>query len=80
MREILYYLFEHPDAKDTMNGILSWWMPGGYRERGATELRKALDALVFQGWLLQKPYQNGRTLYGVNKRKFRQIKDFLCER
>jgi len=77
MREILHYMIEHPDAMDTVHGILSWWMPKGYRERGGKELQEALDALVLQGWLSQKAYQNGRTLYGVNKRRYQQIKEFL---
>lgn len=77
MREILYYLIEHPDARDTIHGILSWWMPNGYRDRGGKELQEALDALVLQGWLSQKAYQKSRTLYGVNKKRFQQIKDFL---
>ena len=77
MREILYYLIEHPEAKDTIQGILSWWMPKGYRERGGKELQEAVDALALQGWLSTKSFQNGRTIYGVNKRRYQQIKDFL---
>ena len=79
-REILYYLIEHPDAKDTMKGILKWWMPKGYLERGAKEIQKALDDLVMQGWLTTwaKDFQKDN-IYGVNKTALNEIKAFLGE-
>jgi len=79
-REILYYLIEHPDAKDTMKGILKWWMPKGYVERGAKEIQQALDDLVMQGWLTTwaKDFQKER-IFGVNKTRLTEIKAFLWE-
>ena len=79
-REILYYLMEHPDAKDTMKGILKWWMPKGYLERGAKEIQKALDDLVMQRWLTTwaKDFQKDK-IYGVNKAGLKEIKAFLGE-
>ncbi len=79
-REILYYLMEHPDAKDTMKGILKWWMPKGYLERGAKEVQMALDDLVMQGWLTTwaKDFQKDK-IYGVNKAGLKEIKAFLGE-
>ncbi len=79
-REILYYLIEHPDAKDTMKGILKWWMPKGYVERGAKEIQQALDDLVMQGWLTTwaKDFQKDN-IYGVNKAGLNEIKAFLFE-
>jgi hypothetical protein len=32
-REILSYLVEHPDAKDTIEGIINWWLSKGSTER-----------------------------------------------
>ena len=77
MREILYYLTENPDAMDTVQGILNWWMPKGYRRQGGKEIQVALDSLVYRGWLMPRPYNNGHPVYGVNKARLKQIKEFL---
>ncbi len=80
IRGILLYLIEHPDAKDTMKGILKWWMPRGYLERGGKEIQRALDYLVMQGWLTTCPkvLQKDLIIYGVNKERLEQIKTFMC--
>jgi len=80
IRGILLYLIEHPDAKDTMKGILKWWMPNGYLERGGKEIQQALDYLVLKGWLTTCPkvLQKDLIIYGVNKERLEQIKAFLC--
>ena len=79
-REILYYLMENPDAKDTMKGILKWWMPKGYLERGAKEIQWALDDLITRRWLTTwaKDFQKEK-IYGVNKAGLKEIKAFLGE-
>ncbi len=80
IRGILLYLIEHPDAKDTMKGILKWWMPRGYLERGGKQIQQALDYLVLKGWLTTCPkvLQKDLIIYGVNKERLEQIKAFLC--
>ncbi len=80
-RGILLYLIEYPDAKDTMKGILKWWMPRGYIERGGKEIQQALDYLVLKGWLTtcSKVLQKDLIIYGVNKERLEQIKAFLRE-
>jgi len=79
IREILYYLIEHPNAKDTMKGILKWWMPNGHLERGGKEIQPALNYLVSQGLLkiCPKVLQNDLIIYGVNKRRLNEIRAFL---
>ena len=81
IRGILFYLIEHSDAKDTMQGILKWWMPRGYIERGGKEIQQALDYLVLKGWLTtcSKVLQKDLIIYGVNKERLEQIKAFLRE-
>ncbi len=81
IRGILLYLIEHPDAKDTMKGILKWWMPNGYLERGGKEIQQALDYLVLKGWLTTCPkvLQKDLIIYGVNKGRLDKITAFIRE-
>jgi hypothetical protein len=50
-RHILEYLEQHPSAKDTVEGICTWWLPPGVYV-GADEVEGALRALVAQGRLV----------------------------
>jgi hypothetical protein len=79
LQYLLQYLIAHPDAKDTLQGILRWWFPGNM-DREETEVQEALDLLVARSWLTQRRTIPSRTLYGLNKKKLEEIKVFLRER
>jgi hypothetical protein len=79
LQYLLQYLIAHPDAKDTLQGILRWWFPGNM-DREETEVQEALDLLVARSWLTQRRTTPSRTLYGLNKKKLEEIKVFLRER
>jgi hypothetical protein len=51
IRHILEYLIAHPDAKDSLEVILQWWLPGDLGAWEEGEVWEALDALVIRGWL-----------------------------
>jgi hypothetical protein len=42
--DILRYLLEHPDARDTLEGIEKWWLPQS-REYGTADIAVALNKL-----------------------------------
>ncbi len=77
IRHVLQYLIAHPDAKDTVQGILLWWLPVDAIERGEEEVQEALDTLVAQGWLTQRQTTTAQTLYGLNQEKLEEIQQFL---
>ena len=81
IQEVLHYLIEHPDAKDTIKGILKWWIPREYLEQGEREVQEALDYLVMHGWLTTWPehFQKDRKIYRVNKSRMDEIKELLGE-
>jgi hypothetical protein len=79
VRPILQYLVDHPDAKDTIQGIVRWWLPEGIVAWEEEVVQDALDGLVARGWLTQRQTATSQHLYGVNKEKLEEIKVFLRE-
>ena len=60
--QILEYLREHPNASDTLEGILQWWI-NDYVRYTPTQVHRALDRLVTAGALSVRFEQTGRALY-----------------
>jgi hypothetical protein len=79
IRHILHYLTKHPDAKDTIQGILRWWLPGGIVKWEEEAVQNALDALVARGWLTKRQTTSSQQLFGMNKEKLEEIELFLRE-
>lgn len=77
-REILSYLVEHPDAKDTTEGIMNWWLSKGDTEREKGEVQEAIDFLVAKGWLVMREIADSRKIYGVERERLGEIKEFLA--
>ena len=79
LRHILHHLVEHPDAKDSLQGILRWWLPRAPAEWREEEVQEALDVLVAQGWVTKRQTASSQHIYGVNKDKLGKIKAYLDE-
>jgi hypothetical protein len=77
MRLILQYCIEHPDAKDTPEGIQKWWLPKGQMDRGIDEVQSALDLLISRGWLRKRGRIPSKEIYGINKDCIPEIRSFL---
>ena len=77
IQEILRYLVDHPDAKDTVEGILKWWLPEGQVGRGEEEVQEVLDFLVSKGWLTKREIAPSEKIYGVDKDHLDEIENFL---
>jgi hypothetical protein len=77
-RRILRYCVAYPDAKDTVEGILKWWLPAGSAEAGQQEVQDVLDALAARRWLIKRQITPNRTIYGLRKESLEEIKDYLA--
>ena len=64
--EILDYLARHPEAQDTLDGILHWWVLDSCVKRWAPKIAETVGKLVEQGFLEEKPSPDGQTFYHVS--------------
>lgn len=60
---VLSYLERHPQAADTLDGIVRWWLPQQRYSTAQTRIEAALMRLVSQGKLRQRPLPTGDALY-----------------
>jgi hypothetical protein len=67
--EIIEYLRTHPEAADSVDGILDWWIPSQPRENKKNELLRALEDLVQQGLIEEIVQENGSRHYRLPDHK-----------
>lgn len=72
MCEILRYLKEHPDARDTIEGI-SWWLLEQRMNDCVNDVQNALSKLLAQGLLLELKSVDDRRHYQLNKSRIDEI-------
>jgi hypothetical protein len=68
--EILEYLAKHPDAQDTIDGILHWWVIDASIRRWAPKIAETVAQLVEQGYLEQKQSADGNVIYHASPNYF----------
>ena len=66
-RHILRYLREHPEAQDTVEGIMMWWVSERAIKHWLPHVRKSLTALVSRGYLEKHTAADGRVFYRLNQ-------------
>ncbi|MGA2410530.1 MAG: hypothetical protein ABSG46_09110 [Candidatus Binataceae bacterium] len=73
-RKVLTYMIAHPDAKDTVEGIIDWWLADA--STSETELSAVLGDLIKRGWVTEASY--GQTvIYGFAKSRIEEVRQFL---
>jgi hypothetical protein len=76
-RDILRYLQEHPDAKDTLNGISLWWLGSGWRTHKLLEVEQAVSFLLSKNLIIQTRRKGLPVYYGLNPWKRKEISEIL---
>lgn len=66
-RSVLGYLRCHPNAADTLDGIVSWWLPQQRYEMEHERIKRVLQQLVQGGELRSYPLPDGTLLYALNR-------------
>jgi hypothetical protein len=62
-REIERYLDAHPDAADTIDGVMQWWLPATSAAVPRVVVERALTALVEKGQLASRTLVDGSVIY-----------------
>jgi hypothetical protein len=75
--EVLAYLVEHPQAQDTMEGVTEWWLLEQRIRHAVADVETALRDLVGDDLLVARRCGDGRTYYGLNRAKEREIRRYL---
>jgi hypothetical protein len=64
--EILDYLARQPEAQDTIDGILHWWVLDSCIRDWTPKIAKTVTQLVEQGFLEEKQFADGNIFYRVS--------------
>lgn len=75
-RQILRYVIEHPDAKDSAEGIRNWWLAPPSRGAAVGEIRAAVADLVRRGFI-RISGRGPNTIYGAEPSRLADIRRFL---
>ena len=70
---ILAYLLERPEAEDSIDGIVEWWVMRQRIQLETARVKQALSKLVKQGLILQRRAAGSPIRYRLNKEKLREI-------
>ena len=61
--EILAYFADHPQAQDTVEGIVEWWLLEQRIKRATTQVKAVLAQLVAEGLVIPRDGTAGRVYY-----------------
>jgi Fe2+ or Zn2+ uptake regulation protein len=67
--EILRYLVEHPEAQDTIEGVVDWWLTERRVRQGIAEVDAALQLLVDKGLVRVVRARDGKKHYSLKRKK-----------
>ena len=67
--EIRRYLTSHPDAADSAEGVLNWWLMRQRTEQSAQVVGEAMQWLIEQGAVTSRVMPDGQIVYSTQKPK-----------
>jgi len=76
---ILRYLVENPNAQDTLEGVVEWWLLDKYTKGNVMRVKEALEELVSANLVLQRRGKESRVYYKINPNKLREIYALLTD-
>lgn len=76
-REILHYLADHPDAEDTLDGIVQWWLLERKIYQHTAAVQEALHSLAEQNYIQVKSRSGDDPSYRLNDMRKDEIRSDL---
>lgn len=77
---LLRYLIDHPNAQDTLDGVVNWWLWERTIKHRTALVEEVLDELVADGLVIAQKRSDSQTLYKMNRRRRRKIISLLRHR
>jgi hypothetical protein len=77
MYQILAYLHANPDAQDTLEGIVEWWLLDQDIRRQTERVEQALAELAGRGLIVARMGSDSRVHYGIDRNKRDEIGSIL---
>jgi hypothetical protein len=78
--EILSYLAENPDAQDTLEGVVEWWVFERKLRSRTSLVEQALARLVSKGLVIERKGADARSRFRVNRKQLGAISKILKHR
>ena len=78
-RSILRYLQEHPDAKDTLEGIAQWWVLKEWSALRFAAVERAVTILLAKDLIVETRREGSPPYYRLNQDKKRLISRIIEE-
>lgn len=76
-RDILAFLVDNPDAQDTLEGIIQWWLLEQQIKYQTKLVKEAIEELVEKGLVLKNETLNSHIHYRLNQDKIEDIRMLL---
>jgi hypothetical protein len=76
-REILAYLTKHPDAQETLDGIVQVWLRDRGNKHTPTMVHEVVKDLVLEGTILESKIPDSHSVYRLNLAKQNRMKELV---
>ncbi|HUI45957.1 MAG TPA: hypothetical protein VL122_08270 [Nitrospirota bacterium] len=76
-REILAYLTKHPDAQETLDGIVQGWLLDRGNKYKQTMVHEVVKDLVLEGTILENKIPGSHAVYRLNLAKRDRMRELM---
>jgi hypothetical protein len=74
---ILGYLLSHPEAQDTLAGIVEWWLPERRVKTQTAAVKEVLSQLVDEQLIIERKGTDSQLHYRINTHRMNEIEELL---